>query len=187
MDKEMSKATTHQVIVGKNDLWETPPDILPKAMKRYDVHPVLDVCATDANHKFDSYFTEKDDALIKQWDQDFFMNPPYSQITKWMDYAYTQHKRHNVTALILTFIKLEVAWSQKYIYNTILDRWFCEFKPLDKRIRFLIDGIKPRYCKNCKERTLKEIDICPNLFCGKKLTLSTPTYGSAWIIWRSEK
>ncbi len=174
----MTKAQTHQVIVNVNDCWETPPDILEKIMTKYDVHPTLDVCATIQNTKFPKYHTIHEDALTVQWTEDFFMNPPYSEITPWMKKAYEEHKKHNVTALILVFAKTDVNWWHKYVENK------AEVHFQRGRIRFLLDGVKPRYCKHCKIRIVKEITHCT--VCNKKVGKSSPTYASAWVIFRKK-
>jgi len=111
----MTKAQTHQTIVNENNLWETPRPILHEVMKKYDIQPIIDVCATDSNSKFPCYFTPIIDAFTQDWDFDFFMNPPYSQITQWMQKAYEQHRKHNVNALILVFAKTSVKWWHEYV------------------------------------------------------------------------
>lgn len=40
----------------------------------------------------------------------------------------------------------------------------------------------PRYCKHCKIRIVKEITHCT--VCNKKVGKSSPTYDSAWVIFR---
>ena len=91
----MTKACTHHTIVNKNDLWETPPDILQKAVTKYSVNPKIDVCANVKNKKFPKYFDSNNNALNKEWDEDFFMNPPYSEVGLWVKKAYEQHKKYN--------------------------------------------------------------------------------------------
>lgn len=178
----MTKAHTHQTVVNENDLWETPPEILQEAIEMYGIHPTLDVCATDENHKLDNYFTPKDNALDKNWDQDFFMNPPYSEIYTWMEKAYSEHLKHNVTASILVFGKISVKWFHKFVYDRPSDTWLAEFKPFDKRIRFLLNGVEPRYCKDCRKRFTENITHCN--ICNNKIQKSSPTYDSVWIIFR---
>lgn len=175
----MTKAQHHQVIVnegGNYNLWETPPLILKTIMKKYDIYPTLDVCASIQNTKFEKYFTLQDNSLEKEWDEDFFMNPPYSEITQWMQKAYTQHKKYNVNALILVFAKTGVKWWHEYVEGK------AEIHFQRGRIRFLLDGVEPRYCVQCKIRFTKEITHCEN--CGNTIGKSSPTYDSAWIIFR---
>jgi len=53
------------------------------------------------------------------------------------------------------------------------------------RIRFLLNGVEPRYCTKCKIRFVKEITHCEN--CGKKIGKSSHTYDSVWIIFRRKE
>jgi len=174
----MTKAQTHQTIVNENDLWETPPLILEDIMKKYDIHPTLDVCAIPQNKKFEKYFTPEDNALTQEWNEDFFMNPPYSEITQWMQKAYESHRKYNVNVLILVFAKTGVNWWHQFVEGK------AEIHFQKGRIRFLLNGVEPRYCKDCKMRFAKEISHCEK--CHKKIGKSSPTYDSAWIIFRKE-
>ncbi len=145
-------------------------------MRKYQIAPMLDVCATDSNSKFSEYYTMNNDALTKEWDEDFFMNPPYSEITQWMKKAYEQHRKYNVNALILVFAKTSVKWWHKYVEDK------AETHFIEKRIRFLLNGVEPRYCKHCKKRFTLDISHC--LTCKRKISKSSPTYDSVWIIFR---
>ena len=111
----MSKSIKHLQSINKNDEWITPTSILRKALFDYDIYPYLDVCATELNHKFEQYYSKENDGLNQEWDQNFFMNPPYSEITQWMKKAYEQHQKYNVNALILTFAKTDTKWWHKYV------------------------------------------------------------------------
>ena len=176
---DQSKAQTHQTIVKVNDLWETPSLTLDDAMTKYDIHPVLDVCATSQNAKFEKYFTPEQDGLIQEWSVDFFMNPPYSQINQWMQKAYEQYLKYNVNALILVFAKTSVEWWHEYVEGK------AEVHFQEGRIRFLLNGIEPRYCIRCKFRFVKEISHCENCQC--KIGKSRSTYNSVWVIFRKDE
>jgi len=175
----MTKAQTHQVVVNENDLWETPPDVLEEAMIKYDIHPTLDVCAYPLNAKFPKFFTPINDALTQEWRENFFMNPPYSQITQWMQKAYEQHKKHNVNALILVFAKTSVKWWHAFVEGK------AETHFQQGRIKFLLNGIEPRYCKKCKKRSTENNPYCS--ICGDNIPKSSPTYDSVWIIFRRKE
>ncbi len=175
----MTKAQTHQVVVSENDLWETPPDKLQEAITNYNIHPTLDVCATFENKKFPNYFTPQQNALTQEWREDYFMNPPYSQIIQWMSKAYEQHLKYNVNGLILVFAKTSVSWWHEFVEEK------AEVHFQKGRIRFLINGIEPRYCKHCKKRFVEEITHCS--ICGNKVGKSSPTYDSVWIIFRKKE
>jgi len=178
-DYEMTKAQTHQVIVNENDSWETPPDKLEEAMIKYDVNPVIDVCASFENKKFKRYFSPHVNALNQEWTEDFFMNPPYSEITLWMKKAWEEHKKYNVNALILVFAKTSVKWWHEYVEGK------GEVHFQKGRIRFLLNGIESRYCTRCKIRFTENISHCKN--CNYSIGKSSPTYDSAWVIFRKEE
>ena len=58
------------------------------------------------------YFTKYDDALSKDWNsQAFYMNPPFSQAGKWIEYAYNQHRKHKIDGLLLLAVRTDtIAW-----------------------------------------------------------------------------
>jgi len=43
------------------------------------------------------------------------MNPPYSRISEFMEFAYDQHKKNNVSCLILTYSKTGTRWWHRYV------------------------------------------------------------------------
>lgn len=49
---------------GKTE-WATPQDFFDKLNEEF--HFDLDPCATDENHKCDTYFTKQDDGLKQKW------------------------------------------------------------------------------------------------------------------------
>lgn len=111
----MSKAVQHLQNISIADKYGTPLTLYYEATTRYGIRPILDVCADRINHVTDSYFTEHDNALTKQWNVDFYMNPPYSKIRDFIKYAYEQHKKHNVNGLLLTYAKTDTKWWHDYV------------------------------------------------------------------------
>lgn len=110
-----AKSVQHLQNISIQDEYGTPISLLRSAMFQFDVLPFLDVCTTDVHAKFQNYFTIKDDALTKEWNYDFFMNPPYSKVKEFVKYAHEQHKKHNVTALILTYAKTDTKWWHEFV------------------------------------------------------------------------
>lgn len=175
----MSKAQTHHTVVNVNDLWETPKPILTKKLKELRITPKIDVFASKKNHKFDTYYTKEDSAFNHQLTKTFFANPEYSNILESIKFLYNQHLIHNVTGVVLVFSKPSVNWWQKYVKGK------AEVYDQKGRIRFLLNGIEPRYCKDCKLRIIKKITHCPN--CKNKVGKSSPTYDSAWLVYRKKE
>jgi len=112
-----SKAVQHLKGITVQDEYGTPQDKLDKACIDYRIFPILDVCSNGPNAKFVCYFTKEIDTLKQEWDMDFYMNPPYSQVGVFMRYAYEQHLKHNVNALILTYSKTDTKWWHDYVEN----------------------------------------------------------------------
>jgi phage N-6-adenine-methyltransferase len=160
-----SKALQHVQGIGVNDDFETPPDILTKICRELDFIPKLDVCATEKNTKCSYFITPEEDMFKQEFDSDFFMNPPYSKINEFMEYAYDQHIKHNLNALILTFAKTDTVWFEKYVSKppeaTVLF--------IRGRLNFWYNG-KPYQFKNKKTGKMQD---------------GYAPYPSAWIIWRT--
>ena len=86
------------------------------AGKKYDIHPTIDMAASDINHVTDTYITKHDDLFTKEITEDAFLNPPYGHvIKKFIHYAYQQHLKHNINILMLIFSKTDTKWWHKYI------------------------------------------------------------------------
>lgn len=95
--------------VDIRDLWQTPLNIFEFWDKVVDGF-THDVAAADYNHLVPSYFTEKDNALSLEWGEKNWCNPPYSDISSWVEKA------------------IEQAWKGKYtvmlVPSNIDTRWF---------------------------------------------------------------
>ena len=123
--------------INIHDEYGTPNAILRKAMLDYDILPFIDVCATQLNAKFGMYLTKKQNALIEEWNLDFFMNPPYSEIYQWMERAYQQHLIYKVKALILVYAKTDTKWWHDFVESK------AEIHFIKGRIKFLDENNNP--------------------------------------------
>lgn len=56
---------TEVMFSSKSDEWSTPQDIYEQLDNEF--HFNLDPCATEENHKCDTFFTQNDDGLSKNW------------------------------------------------------------------------------------------------------------------------
>lgn len=121
--------------ITKNDLWETPKKEYEYYCALLKVFPTLDVCATIHNSKCKKFFNDTVDALSKEWNEVFFMNPPYSEIVNWMHKAFYQSQKYNVNALILVNANTSTKWWKKYVTETKADVCF-----VDHRIKFELDN-----------------------------------------------
>ena len=116
------------------NLWETPPELYLNACNYFGVSPLLDVCATPDTSKCKWHYNEG--ALDKPFNYDFFCNPPYSQMKKWVRKCYLEHVRHNVDGLLLIFAKTDTRAFHDYIFGGKAEIWF-----LQGRVHFYQNGI----------------------------------------------
>jgi site-specific DNA-methyltransferase (adenine-specific) len=132
------KSIQHLHNIKIYDEWSTPNAILRSGLMLIDENIFLDVCATQQNAKFSKYFTKQDDALKQEWNTNFYMNPPYSEIFEWMEYATQQVKKYKVVGLILTFAKTDTRWWHEFVEGK------CKVYFIKGRIRFVKDSIQSK-------------------------------------------
>lgn len=130
------KSVEHLRIISFQDDWETPIELYLKACQEYKIFPQIDVCASKNNTKCHYFLDKKDNGLKYAWYQDFFMNPPYSEIDEWMKKAWEDHELWNNNALILTYSKTDTKWWHNYVEKK------AEVHNIKGRIKFFMNGIK---------------------------------------------
>ncbi len=93
--------------------WETPDEFFNKINEEFNF--TLDVCANKENHKLDIYFSEKDNALKKDWGKNIcWMNPPYGrEISKWVKKAFEESQKEAVVVCLIPS-RTETIWWHKY-------------------------------------------------------------------------
>ena len=124
--------------LNKDDEWETPSKPYVKILTEQNLRPVIDVCATIQNRKCLEYFDKRVNGLLQDWNKDFFMNPPYSQVAEWVKKAYHEHLKWNVNGLGLIFSKTDTIMWHEYIEDK------AEVYFIKGRIKFEKDGIPGR-------------------------------------------
>ena len=101
---------------SKSEEYETPLYIFEPLQKEFNLK--LDVCATEKNSKCKLFFTKEDDALTKNWNKNFWMNPPFSRnLKKWVQKAYEESQKGVIGVLILP-VRSNTNWWHKYIIDT---------------------------------------------------------------------
>jgi len=96
--------------------YETPNEIFIPLQKEFNLK--LDVCATKENAKCNLFFTKEDDALDKDWDKNFWMNPPFGRsLKKWVQKAYEESEK-GVTGVMILPVRSNTIWWHKFIIDT---------------------------------------------------------------------
>ena len=111
----MKKSVQHLQNINIQDEYGTPQNLFNQACIDFNIHPTIDICASKNNHVVREYCDKELNCLTKFFNEDFFMNPPYSQVAEFMEFAYTQHKEQNVDVLILIYSKTDTKWWHKYV------------------------------------------------------------------------
>ncbi len=98
---------------SKTDMWETPQYFFDKlnVVFRFDV----DVCAVEGNAKCKQYYTPDDNGLLKSWQGNCWMNPPYGRgIDAWITKAYESAKQNGATVVCLVPARVDTRWWHNY-------------------------------------------------------------------------
>jgi phage N-6-adenine-methyltransferase len=69
-----------------SDEWPTPPWLVDQYAAEFGPFD-LDPATTPGSAKAPAYFTEEDNGLTQPWKGRVWLNPPYSQVGKWMSKA----------------------------------------------------------------------------------------------------
>ena len=107
----------------KSDEWETPQDLFDAL--DYAFVFTLDPCATPENAKCKKFYTKEDNGLTKSWENETaFVNPPYSQIEKWVLKS-LHEKTYSARVVMLLPARTDTKWF-KYILETSSEIYFIE-------------------------------------------------------------
>lgn len=121
---------------SKTNEWATPKLFFEELNKEFNF--TLDPCATDENHKCEKYYTIKEDGLLQDWKNHcVFCNPPYgSSIKHWVKKCYEEHKKNNITIVMLIPARTDTSYFHEYIYHK------AELRFIKGRLKFN-DGNNP--------------------------------------------
>ena len=100
----------------KSDEWATPQALFDELNKEFNFN--LDPCATKDNHKCDKYYTMQENGLTQNWGGcRVFCNPPYSQISEWVEKAFRESKNDNTLVVLLIPSRTDTRYFHNFIYN----------------------------------------------------------------------
>jgi phage N-6-adenine-methyltransferase len=97
---------------SKREDWETPDSLFVPLHEEFGFN--LDVCATPANAKCNSYFTKDDDGLKQDWEGVCWMNPPFGEQGKWVKKAYEEFQK-GCTIVCLLPARTNTNWWHDYV------------------------------------------------------------------------
>lgn len=100
-----------------SDFWQTPPDLYKSFMRD---NTWFDPCPVNPNF----------DGLSIPWHGNVFCNPPYSQISTWIDKAWKESNNTSVNSITM----LLPNWTDREWFECIS---ICEIKFLRGRLKFV--------------------------------------------------
>lgn len=104
---------SHPCMSHNTDTWETPQDLYDRLNKKYNFQ--LDPCCNEHNRKCPVGFDIAKNGLISEWAsyKSIFMNPPYSEVAKWIQKAYAESKK-GCTVVCLVKSCTDTKWWHEY-------------------------------------------------------------------------
>ena len=97
--------------------WATPKLFFEYLNNEFNF--TLDPCATVENYKCSKYYTIKENGLAQEWNNEVvFCNPPYGrELPQWVKKCYEEHKKNNITVVMLIPARTDTSYFHEYIYN----------------------------------------------------------------------
>jgi len=120
-----------------NDTWATPVWLFEYAEERYGKFD-LDVCAADDSYKCKPYYTIEQNSLMQPWRRFNWCNPPYSNITPWVEKAALEANCGNATVMLLP-ADFSTRWF-KLVWDTS-----SEILIINRRIKFVGANSSPKF------------------------------------------
>lgn len=94
--------------------WRTPRGLFDELNGEFGF--TIDICASDENALLERYWTERDEALLRSWENErVWMNPPYGrQLPRWMEKAWTEAPNADVIVGLIPS-RTDTAWWHDYV------------------------------------------------------------------------
>ena len=92
---------------SKSDKWATPPELKAELYAKYKL--VFDPCPID-------WKLGDANGLEIEWQDGTFVNPPYSEVKRWIKKAAEEHKKNKTVVMLMNAITDTKAFHE-YIYN----------------------------------------------------------------------
>lgn len=106
------------LFTSNTEEWATPQSFFDALNEEF--HFDLDPCATDNNHKCDSYFTKSDNGLDKDWGgHRVFCNPPYGKqkTADWIKKCAAEAQKPNTIIVLLIPARTDTKAFHEHIYQ----------------------------------------------------------------------
>ena len=117
------------MFASSSDEWSTPQELFDELNAEF--HFDLDPCATQDNAKCETFYTLQENGLEHSWGGcRVFCNPPYSEISKWVEKCYREGCKDNTTVVLLIPSRTDTRYFHNFIYQRT------EIRFIKGRLRF---------------------------------------------------
>lgn len=100
--------------------YRTPPELYQKALKFVEKTEFdCDVCCSAKNIPAKNYFINGEiDGLKADWSELNWCNPPFNEAKKWIEKAFEEQKKGNVTCMLLPVRTETKYWHDYILFNS---------------------------------------------------------------------
>jgi len=89
----MSDQSVH--FMSENQAWGTPHSFMAFLEERFNWKPTLDAAASRENRKADCWYDEEENALIRPWNGQVWLNPPFGrELPQWLEKCASEIKNN---------------------------------------------------------------------------------------------
>ena len=101
---------------SESDLWATPWNLFTRLNHEFGFS--VDVCASEDNTKCARYFDEEIDGLAQCWSCEVaFCNPPYGDVSTWVEKARDEARDCGATVVMLVKAATSEKWWHRFIWD----------------------------------------------------------------------
>lgn len=119
MPRRVEKTPHHKVVLGlgnKNDQIQTPPTFLAGLCKLYSVEEFFDPCPLERPDW---------DGLKVDWGKNNYVNPPFSEIKKWLHKGAEEKAKGNRSLFLITLRPNCKYWAE-FVWPHVTGFWLLE-------------------------------------------------------------
>jgi len=122
----------NKVLFSHNkDDYITPDWLMDELKQEFDFK--LDACSTNYDPTdLPSWYTKEDNGLEQDWETWTYCNPPYSQVSLWVEKAFYENSHRGIGIVMLLPSRTDTKWFHDYIYTNPR----CEVRFLKGRLKF---------------------------------------------------
>lgn len=98
---------------SKDSTWATPQQWFDYLNLEFKF--TLDPCCSHETAKCVKHYTPEEDGLSQSWaDERVFMNPPYDDLPRWMEKAYSECRKNMALVVCLVPARVDTQWWAKF-------------------------------------------------------------------------